>query len=243
MNTPAEPASAAPTHLIVLGASRGGTTLLATALGAHPRIACLDEDLTGAFDLVVGGKIRAVKLCVPNHIELTRRWNSVFAPGLWFGTTRKSLFMNQWPKSRHTLTDLSQLGDVQPIGIVRDPQAVLGAIRRRENRSLKVAAYRWTRCIEVLDELASVATRPPLIVCFDRLVKAPETTLKALSRALAIEFDPAMLDAPQVNHRYPNAGFDTSRTATAGTEAIDLNGLIGKRTLATYQKLVDASVG
>ena len=239
MSAPAEP----PTHVIVLGASRGGTTLLATALGAHPDIACLDEDLTGAFDLVVGGKIRAVKLCVPNHVELTRRWTPVLTPGLWFGTTRKSLFMNRWPKSRHALTDLSRLGDVQPVGIVRDPQAVLGAIRRRENRSLKVAAYRWTRCIEVLDGLGSLAARPPLIVSFDRLVEAPEATLTALSRALAIAFDPAMLSAPQVNRRYPNAGFDASRAATAGAEAIDLTGLIGERTLATYRKLVAASVG
>jgi hypothetical protein len=228
---------AAPTHMILLGASRGGTTLLATAMGAHPQIACLDQDLNCAHHLLVGGKIRAVKLCVPNHVELERRWNPLFTPGLWFGTTRKSLLMNRQPKSRFSIRDMTRLGDTQHVGIVRDPHAVIGAIRRRENRSLKVAAYRYRRCLEVLDGLARMADRPPAIVAFDRLVQAPEATLAALCGHLDIAFDPIMLTAPAVNRRYPGDAFDAGRAGTAGHDEIDVTRLLPAATLDLYESL------
>jgi len=58
---------------LLLGASRGDTTILAAALGAHPDVAMLDQDMNGAFNKIIGGKIPGVKLCVPNHIELDKK--------------------------------------------------------------------------------------------------------------------------------------------------------------------------
>jgi hypothetical protein len=233
---------AAPTHMLVLGASRGGTTLLATALGAHPQIACLDQDLTCAHHLLVGGKIRGVKLCVPNHVELTRRWNPLFTPGLWFGTTRKSLLMNRQPKCRFSIADMTRLGDTQHVGIVRDPNAVIGAIRRRENRSLRVAAYRYRRCLEVLDALDEIAARPPVLVAFDRLVQAPEAALRGLCAALEVPFDPTMLEAPAVNRRYPGDAFDASRAGPAGHADLEVGRLLPPDTLELYRRLAARSV-
>lgn len=231
-----------PSHIVLLGAARGGTTLLATAVGAHPQVACLDEDLTCAHDRIVGGKIRAVKLCVPNHVELTRRWTPWATPGLWFGSTRKSLWMNRRPLSRYSIADITELGDTQHVGIVRDPRAVIAAIRRRENRSPKVAAYRVRRCVEVLEGLSELAARPPAIVAFDRLVQAPEAVLRALCDRLEIAFDPGMLDAPTVNRRYPGIGFDPERSGAAGHDDPSTDRLIDSATQAAYDRLVARSL-
>ncbi|WP_156092844.1 sulfotransferase [Rhodovibrio salinarum] len=227
----------APSHLLILGVSRGGTTLLATALGAHPRIACLDEDLTGAFNRVVGDKIRGLKLCVPNHVELHRRWTPWCAPGLWFGATRKSLTMNKVPKSRLSIADLAGFGDTQCVAVLRDPRAVVGAIGRRENRSSRVAAYRWHRSVDVADGLSSLPGRPPLIVDFDRLVQNPETVLRGLCSGMDLEFTDALLNAPSLNRRYPGSGFDASRAGAAGSEDVDVSEWLSETTLSTYRRL------
>jgi hypothetical protein len=233
---------APPTHLLVLGAARGGTTLLATVLGAHPKIACLDEDLCGAFDLIVGGKIKGVKLCVPNHVELDRRWRPVFTPGLWFGASRKSLWMNRQPKSRQSIRDLIALGDTQCVVILRAPEAVIGSIGRRENRSLRVAAYRWTRSVAVADGLMETAGRPPIIVDFDRLVSAPGEVTRGLCAGLDLDETPAMLAAPALNTRYPEATFDPARAGTAGYDDLDLSSLVTQTTMSAYHRLIARSV-
>lgn len=232
-----------PTHLLILGTARGGTTLLATVLGAHPMIACLDEDLTGAFDRVVGGKIRAVKLCVPNHVELTRRWQPVFTPGLWFGAVRKTMAMNRVPRSRLSIMDLLGLGDVQCVLLLRDPRAVIGALGRRENRVPRVAAYRWRRSVEVAAALVDRAgDRPPVIVEFDRLVREPETVLRGICDRLSLSFSPEMLKGPTLNTRYPAAGFDAVRTGTAGHDDIPVEQLVPQAVLERWRALIAESV-
>ena len=45
--------------IVMIGAPRTGTTLLANVLGAHPRIAMLDEEFHGAARFVIGNKISA----------------------------------------------------------------------------------------------------------------------------------------------------------------------------------------
>ena len=232
---------APPTHLLVLGASRGGTTLLATLLGAHPDIACLEEDLTGAFDRIVGGKIKGLKLCVPNHVELDRRWRPALTPGLWFGATRKSLFMNRWPKSRWSIRELMALGDTQCVVVLRDPRAVIGSIARRENRSHAVAAYRWTRAVEVAEALRGIAARPPVIVDFDRLVSAPGTVARGLCARLTLAETANMLAAPALNSRYPEADFDPARAGSAGHDDLDPSPWVGSNVISTYRRLITES--
>lgn len=233
---------APPSHLLVLGASRGGTTLLATVLGAHPDIACLDEDLSGAFDLIVGGKIKGLKLCVPNHVELDRRWRPVFTPGLWFGASRKSLFMNRQPKSRRSIRDLMALGDTQCVVVLRDPRAVIGSIARRENRTRTVGAYRWTRTVEVAEALYRESGRPLVVVDFDRLVRDPEAVIRGLCDCLDVAHAPSMLTAPSLNSRYPEADFDATRGGAAGHEDERLDGLVSENVMAVYERLMRVSV-
>ena len=202
---------AADCKILLLGASRGGTTLLAAALGAHSRIAMLDEDMGLALNRITGGKIPAVKLCVPNQIELQRRWHWIYAPGMLTGSLRKSLFMSRVPKSRYAIRDYDRLGTVRHVCILRHPAGVIGAIQAREKRSAKVAQYRYRRHLQIFQSLLDDPAYQPVLVSFEALVRQPETILAALCRALGLEFEAIMLDAPIRNSRYPSDGFDASK--------------------------------
>lgn len=197
---------------LILGASRGGTTLLAAALGAHPNTAILDEDKSDAILRVTGGKIAGTKLCIPNQIEYKRRWCPLFSLFTLNGFLRKSKLSARLPRSRHSILDYAQMGNMRPICILRSPSGVLKGIQKRENRSLCVAKYRWRRCLEVFDVLNDNPDMKPVFVSFEKLVREPETTLKGLCKALGIEYDPKMLDAPSSNARYETSkGFDPSK--------------------------------
>jgi hypothetical protein len=179
---------------------------------------------------------------VPNHVELDRRWRPVFTPGLWFGATRKSLLMNRQPKSRLSIDDLMGFGDTQCVVVLRHPSAVIGSIGRRENRSYAVAAYRWSRSVQVADALADRDGRAAVIVDFDRLVKALKEVTQGLCQALEINDTPKMLSAPSLNRRYPEADFDRKRAGAAGHDDLDPNQWVREETLSLYQRLIAASV-
>ena len=224
--------------LLVLGVSRGGTTLSSAALGSHPDIAMLDEDLHGGVFHVTGGKTGGVKLCVPNQAELERRWHWIYTPGVSNGFFRKSLFMNKIPKSPLSIMDYLDHGPCQVVCVLRSAEDVLQSIMKRENKSLKVASYRWQRYIEIFAELKGL-NHPhllsPVYLNFDSLVQAPEQTLKALCAKIDLDFHPNMLEAPQRNDRYKSKGFDASRTKKE-TKHVDTS-LISMRAKELYSEL------
>jgi hypothetical protein len=228
-------------NIMVLGVSRGGTTLLAAALGAHSRVAMLDEDFSGAFAKVTGGKIGGVKLCVPNQVELTRRWRPVYALATWNGVLRKSHLMNRVPRCPLSIRDHQALAALTPVCVLRDPRAVVAAIMGRENRRRKVAVYRWRRCLEIFQELERDRETPPVFVDFDRLVTEPEATLKALAVALNLDYERAMLQAPARNERYASGDFDSSKAGPGAGAGLDLSEL-PQAVWDAYWRLKAASV-
>lgn len=225
---------------MILGTSRGGTTILAAALGAHPLVAVLDEDMTGAFDRITGGKIPGIKLCVPNQIELDKRWNPIFRIGLTGGYFRKSLFMNKIPKSSLNIRDYGNFGDIKHICILRHPAGVIPSIINREHRSEKVAIYRWQRTIEVFNELNSDRTFAPVYISFEKLITNPEDTLQKLCANLGIPYSSQMLEAPSRNARYTGSNFDSRKGIYINKEEIWRK--IPQDTRRLYEKLIDIAV-
>ena len=196
---------------LILGASRGGTTILAAALGAHPHVAILDEDMFGSFVKIIGGKTPGVKLCVPNQIELNKRWHFFYKLWVLSGFLRKSLLMNKVPRSPLSIRDYDRYGSIRHVCILRHPAGVIPAIMNREGRSQEVAAYRWRRCVEVFKELDDNPNYSPVFVSFEKLVMQPADTLRGLCSQLGIVFDQEMLSAPSRNTRYTGTGFDSTK--------------------------------
>lgn len=202
--------------LLVMGTARGGTTLLTASLGAHPEIAMLDEEFTGAVFRVTGGKIRGNKLCVPNHLEWKKHWHwSLRLAGL-NGFLRKRKLYNLIPRSELSLVHYMQRAPLQPVCVLRDPNAVIHSIKTREHRTTGIAVYRWCRYMEIVEQLIEEAhSNPnlaqPVLVSFEGLVTQPEAVLQTLCNSLDIPFSPQMLEGPQRNVRYPRQGFEADK--------------------------------
>ena len=207
--------------LLVMGTARGGTTLLTASLGAHPDIAMLDEEFTGAVFRVTGGKIRGNKLCVPNHLEWKKHWHwSLRLAGL-NGFLRKRKLYNLIPRSELSLVHYMQRAPLQPVCVLRDPNAVIHSIKTREHRTTGIAVYRWCRYMEIVEQLLEGASSTPnlaqpVIVSFEGLVAQPEAALRALCDSLSMPFSTQMLEGPQRNVRYPRQGFESDKGRSDG---------------------------
>lgn len=209
------------TTLLVMGTARGGTTLLTASLGAHPDIAMLDEEFTGAVFRVTGGKIRGNKLCVPNHLEWKKHWHwSLRLAGL-NGFLRKRKLYNLIPRSELSLLHYIQRAPLQPVCVLRDPNAVIHSIKTREHRTTGIAVYRWCRYMKIVEQLVEEASSnpnlaQPVIISFEGLVAQPEAVLQTLCDSLTISFSAQMLEGPQRNARYPRQGFESDKGRGAG---------------------------
>ncbi len=146
-------------HVLVLGAPRSGTTILAAMLSAHPEVAIVAEDRKGKWRGTLSKQVIGVKLLTPNQVEMTRGaletafWGPYIA-GLrvarrlgfrapWYSTTR----------SRLSIRDMQALPYCKIVGIIRDPGRVITSIHRRGKQPLGEARWRWTRTIQILHQL------------------------------------------------------------------------------------------
>ncbi|BFM06200.1 hypothetical protein GCM10025791_07670 [Halioxenophilus aromaticivorans] len=227
--------------MLVLGASRGGTTIVTAALGSHPEVAMLDEEFTGAVFHVTGGKIRGNKLCVPNQLEWSKRYHRCYKILGVNGFLRKRKLWNLIPRSELSLMDYVARGPVQSVCILREPNAVISSIIQRERRSANIAAFRWQRCVEFIAQIHDQHGQhdnllPPAIVSFEGLVQSPEETLKRLCQFINLPYAPAMMNAPSRNARYAGSGFDASKIQPSS--AINFESLLSTATLETYQRLL-----
>jgi len=206
--------------IVVLGAPRSGTTLLANVVGAHPRIAMMFEELHGGAFRVVGGKIPAVKLCTPNQVDLDRRWGPMNRVITLSGWLRKNVGYRM-PTSRLSLRDMMGVADLRVLCLIRDPARALDAIRRRERLSEPVCHDILARTYRLFNTLREEPRLHCQVISLDRLLLAPEPQIRKLCAWLGLEFDPAMLDAPQHNHLYPESGFRHERATAPAGECAD----------------------
>ena len=205
------------TTMLVMGTGRGGTTIITAALGAHPDIAMLDEEYTGAVFHVTGGKIRGNKLCVPHQLEWTKHWRWWHRLYGLTGYQRKRKWYNLHPRSELSISDYIERAPLQPICILREPNAVINSVQKRARRSADIAIFRWCRYMEIVEQLIEEAhSNPnlaqPVLVSFEGLVAQPEAVLQTLCNSLDIPFSPQMLEGPQRNVRYPRQGFEADKS-------------------------------
>lgn len=205
-------------YLLVLGSPRAGTSLLAAMIGRHPDIAMLHEDLGRSIRHIVGKPVVGNKLCIPNHIEMRQKrphWVRVLDPRMYRALYQRGYFAYR-PEASLSLEDYLRWQPIKLIATVREGSAVIDSIMRRGHQSWDVAAYRWRRGIEILNELQRSQADNLLLLSFRHLVREPEPAMRAVAEHLGLAFDPVMLEGYAYTPNYSYEKIDASTAKRRG---------------------------
>lgn len=208
------------THLLVIGAPRSGTTLLASMLGCHPDISMLIEEkgYDPAITRLVGTSVVGNKLTIPNQIELTKRCR------IRDWLLRQLEIRRGELLSFLSIYDYVDLPNSKIIGIVRDGHDVVRSIMNRGEQTYSEALQRWTRAIDILERLMSDETVEFHLVEFESLVKSPRAQLSACTEFLGIGYHQRMMKGPEANPIYRNkAKLDPAKAHQALRQGVDFS--------------------
>jgi hypothetical protein len=111
--------------------------------------------------------------------------------------------------------------DVQIVGIVRHPGAVVSSVRRRFRRPLGPAMRNWRRYTKVLLQEAAAFGDRFAVLRYEDLVTAPEPTMGALLHWLGEPWSPAVLAHHEVERPVAEAEGFTRTDAPIDTSRID----------------------
>lgn len=230
--------------LLILGAPRSGTTLLAAMIGRHPDVAVLSENLGMAMRKVVGKRVAGNKLCIPNHIEMreTRPW-WVGALG-WRGhqVLYRRGFFRYRPEAPVSIEDYLALEGLRLVGILRDGRAVVSSIMKRGKQPAAVARHRWARATEILETLQARCGEHLLLLRFEQLVTEPNVVMRAVSAHLRLDYQERMLEGYAYTPIYESKGIDPEKARPAAREAAPRGTTgISDAAWARYDRLVEAS--
>ena len=208
-------------HLLVVGLPRSGTSLLASLIGAHPKVSMTNEDFTKNWLSNIGKPIVGNKLCVPRQLDWDRK-NTISIRLL-----NKFGLLTLWPKSRYAITDYLNLPNLQIIGIKRNSDQVykslcnrgavtwkpLGGDISKKPLSEEVIDYTITRGKEILGRLE--AKDNSYFINFEQLLENTEKEIQLVFEKLNLEYNESIISqATKWNWMYPKVskkGIDKSK--------------------------------
>lgn len=218
-------------HLLILGSPRSGTTLLSAMLSCHPEIALLNEDTRGSSLTIFSKRIRGVKLCIPNQIELEqtlwmRSKDHAITAFQRLSNPIKGYFGLRVPiprgmKSKYSIRNYQNKADrLFILGIVRNPYDSIKSIMGRGQQTKKTAEYRWRRSIEILYQLSMDRNKDSmlLVVDFDKLVATPVEIMKTLLPFLECDFNEDVLEGFKHTPQYKGSAAINASKASKGVE-------------------------
>jgi hypothetical protein len=186
----------ATTKLLVLGAPRSGTSLLAGMIGAHPDVAMLREDYSGALGKIVGKEVVANKLCLPNQIDLSHPWYNRILRRYGFTCFRGFSVVS--------VVEYMADPSMKVIGLVRSPYAVVDSMIRRGGLDRAGAYRRWAKGIEVLSDIVRRYGERVIVLSFEKIVTNPLEVMMLACDHLDIAYDDSMLMGYRHTSSYDN---------------------------------------
>ena len=225
-----------PSHLLIIGAPRSGTTLLATMISRHTEIAILNEDKGWGMRQLLGKMIVGNKRCVPNQIEIKK-------PGRMHFRFLKTIGLaKEYQSSKFSIEDYLTLPNAKVIGLIRGGNDVISSVMGRSEKKFRVASYRWCRSIEIIHELKTRFPELLLVVSFENLVLSPQPNMERIAAFLNVEYQDRMLEGPRYNPWYPEEGMNHEKVNRSQRENVDFK--LSERFPAThrqYQELLELS--
>lgn len=217
-------------RLLVVGAGRGGTSLLTALLDSHSLVTMGFE--FGARQYLVEPE----ELPLANRLAALRAECDVraarFSTPVWgnkFTTGQIALLYDGRPPTELEKPDdlvlehffLKTFVDWGVVFITREGTACIDSKRRRDGLDEAEAAERWVYSIQCLRFLQQ---RHPMlhVVRFEDLVHSPEVVLPGVCGFLGIGYEPDMLSGtenPKMRAEYRRSGFDRAVVAPVPVSA------------------------
>lgn len=224
---PEPPRTHGDAPFLVVGAGRGGTSLLAVSLAGHSRLAVAME-LCGASCLMGLGP----GLAGDEGLDLFAARTRAFREGclgeirrhagrVWGNkiTTEQIYGLDDHNAVHLPFVDVvdrffrEAVAEYRLVFILRDGRACTASKVRRTGQSWEEAAFRWHRSVRVLKAIRRL-DRPICEVRFEDLVTEPERELRRVCGYLDVTFEPALLqqtNSEPLRPEYRRAAFESSR--------------------------------
>ncbi|TCI04451.1 sulfotransferase [Corallincola luteus] len=206
-------------HLLIVGAPRSGTTMLASMIGAHPDIAVAIETSDMAFCRIVGKAVVGNKLCIPNQLDFAEqlgfnrryRWRRMLR-SVWQTVTLSDTPPDEFfAGSAYPLEKYLALPNLHVIGIIRHADDVISSMLKRGGITEEKARHRWSRAIEIMSALNDKAEHN-LIIDYNELLFSPGKQMDRVAEFLGQEPSASMAEGYLANPIYPDQkGIDTSK--------------------------------
>jgi len=192
-------------NFLVIGAGRGGTSLLTTCLDAHPRMEVGEELFTAEY--LGGGVIddrryrydiryrvsRFFEACHKRarKVEQPISGNKILTENIFW--LQDCLPTMQQDPHLHVKYFFNQVpGNVRVVFIIRDGRNIIASKVKRTKQPISHALFRYKYLMFVLRYLKE-NYMPLLVLKFEDLVCGPEKELRSVCDFLDVEFDSAML--------------------------------------------------
>lgn len=187
--------------LLITGAARSGTSLLASLLGGHSQINMLSESFTEDINKLAGKKYAGNKLCIWYQIRWTRatRWGYLLNRLANFGSD--VLKSRPAPVSRLSLQDYIDM-DARIIIIQRNRDPAIGSMVKRAGLSTWQATWQYDRAYFMALELVSRYDNC-MVVSMEELLEDPEGQLDKICEFLELDYEPGMVRGAKYNIQYP----------------------------------------
>jgi len=167
-------------HLLITGAPRSGTTLLANMIGRHAEIVLFIATKRMIFNRIVSKTVVGNTVCVPDDIDFKKQRRN----GGSFYSVRPLETYLKFPNLRVILA-------------VHDGHRVMAAIMRHEGEPFAAAAPRWCRAVTVMHELKQRLQQNALVVSMAHVLADPEGAMRRVAAFLGLEYQVKMLDGWQ----------------------------------------------
>lgn len=213
------------TPFLVIGAGRGGTSLLAASLAGHPDIAMAIElfgwtHLMGlAFahsdpKAIFAERTRAFREGCLAEIRrhAPRKWGDKLTTEHLFGLEDHNALNPPYQDVIERFFE-EVVPEFQIVYIMRDGRACIASKVRRTGQSWEHAAFRWHYAVSVLKTLQKLE-RPVHLLKFENLVSDPRGQLDEVCRYLGLPFHEAVLQqtaSANVLPEYRCSEFDRSK--------------------------------
>ncbi|TVR64836.1 MAG: sulfotransferase [Candidatus Competibacteraceae bacterium] len=211
-------------RFLIIGAGRGGTSLIAALLDSHPR-------LTVAFERFAKEYLMGQALSGQETLRFDVRADAFYQaciieagkyPEHFWGNKITTEQLHGLEQHNHVFPDQpvevmevffnQVLAQQKLVFILRDGRTCVRSKMARTGQTLEIACERWLYSVRIYEFLS----RHPRAICirYESLLTDPVETLGSVCEFLGIRYDQAMLEGTQhsrmnPDYRYP--GFDTSK--------------------------------